>query len=107
MTGKKYDLAQRVQTLTLIGIGVKIEDVGRMTGFPRSALYELKKRAIKRGYDPTVVPVVYNVHVEDADRSGRTGISLEKQQKILAKDRHGREKERDYLCVLYLNAKRD
>ena len=45
MIGKKYDLAQRVHTLTLIVMGVKIEDVGRMTGFPRSALYELKKKS--------------------------------------------------------------
>ena len=40
MTGQKYDLAQRVQALTLFGMGMKIEDVGRMTGFSRSTLYD-------------------------------------------------------------------
>ena len=45
MTGKK---SQRVQAFPLFGMGVKCEDLGRMPGFPRSALYELKKRAIKR-----------------------------------------------------------
>ena len=103
-TGKKYDLAQRVQALPLIGMGVKCEDLGRMTRFPRSALYELKKRAIERKYDPTVAPVIYNVHVEDA---GRPGISLEKLQKNLAKVITYREKKWDSLYVIYLNAKLD
>ena len=38
MTGKKYDLLQRIQALAFLGMGMKIEDVGRMTEFPRSAL---------------------------------------------------------------------
>ena len=95
MAGKKYDLAQQVQALTLLGMGMKIEDVGRITGFSRSALYDLKKRALERGYDPTVTPVIHNVYVEDAHKSGRPGISLEKQLEIVAKvttDRYGREK---------------
>ena len=48
MTGKKYDLAQRVQALPLNSMGVKYEDLDRMTGFPFSAFYEFKKRAIER-----------------------------------------------------------
>ena len=95
MAGKKYDLSQRVQAFTFLGMGMRIEDVGRITGFSRSALYDLKKRAIERGYDHTVTPVLYNVHVEDAKKSGRPGISLENQQEIIAKvskDQHGREK---------------
>ena len=47
MTGQKYDLTQRVQALTLIGMGMKIEDVGCMTGFSRSALCDLKKKQLK------------------------------------------------------------
>ena len=47
MTGKKYDLAQRVQALPLLGMGVKCEDLGHMTGFPRSVLYELKKEQLR------------------------------------------------------------
>ena len=45
-----------------------------------------------------MAPVRYNVLVEDAERSGRPGI------KILAKVR---ATKRDYLYVIYLNAKRD
>ena len=47
MTGKKYELAQRVQALPFIGMGVKCEDFGRMTGFPRSALYESKEEQLR------------------------------------------------------------
>ena len=55
----------------------------------------LEKKAIERGYDPKMASVIYNVHVEDAERSGRPSISLEKQQEIVVKvitDRHRREK---------------
>ena len=31
--GKKYDIAQRVQDLTLLCMGMKIEDAGQITGF--------------------------------------------------------------------------
>lgn len=95
MAGRKYDLAQRVQALTLLGIGMKIEDVGWITGFSRSVLYNLKKQAIKRGYDFTVIPMIYNVYIQDAHKSGRLSINLEKQLEIVAKvttDQHRREK---------------
>ena len=86
MTGKKHDLSQRVQALTFLGMGMKIEDVGRITGFSRSALYDLKKRAVQRGYDPTTITLmIYNMYVEDAQKSGRPTISLEKQLEIVAK----------------------
>lgn len=85
MVGKKYNLAQRVQALKLLGIVMKIEDVGLMTGFFRTSLYDLKKRAIERGYDPTVTPMIDNVYIEDARKNGRLGISLEKQLEIVAK----------------------
>ena len=66
-----------------------------MTGFSRSVLYDLKKKAIERRYDPKVSSMIYNVHIEDAQKSGRPGISLEKQQEIVTKvtiDRYGQKK---------------
>ena len=42
-----------------------------------------------------VAPIIYDEYVVDAKRSGRPGISLDKQQEIVAKvttDRYGREK---------------
>ena len=85
MTSKKHDLLQRIQALTFLGMEMKIEDVGRMTEFSRSELYDVKKRAIERGYDPIITPLKYNVHIEDAKESGRPSISLKKQLKIVAK----------------------
>lgn len=95
MTRKKYDLAQRVQALTLLDVGMSMEDVGRITGFSRSTLYDLKKRATERGYDPVVAPIIYDEYAVNAKRNGKPGISLDKQQEIVAKvtmDRYGREK---------------
>lgn len=56
------------------------------------ALYELKKRAVEGGYEPTVALVIYNLHVGDTESSGRPGVSLKKQQEIVANYGHGREK---------------
>ena len=46
--GKKYDIAQRVQVFTLLSTGMTIEEVGRITGYSQSALFDLKKRAKER-----------------------------------------------------------
>ena len=46
MARKKYDLSQRIQALTFLGMGMRIEDVGRMTEFSRSPLYDFKKDMI-------------------------------------------------------------
>lgn len=86
MTGKKHDLAQRVQALTLLDIGMSIEDVGRITGFSRTTLYDLKKRATERGYDPVMVPIIYDEYLVDAKRSGRPDISKKLLQKLLQID---------------------
>ena len=48
MTRKKYDLAQRVQAPTLLDVGMSMEDVGRITGFSRSTLYDLKKKSNRK-----------------------------------------------------------
>lgn len=85
MANKKWDLAQGVQGLTLLDMGMKIEDVRRITGFSQSALYNLKKQALQRGYDPTVTLMIYNVYVEDAHKSRRPGISLKKHLEIIVK----------------------
>lgn len=66
-----------------------------VTGFSLSALYNLRKKTIERGYNPKVSLVIYNMHVKDTERSRRPSISLEKQQKLVAKlttNWYGREK---------------
>ena len=85
MVGKKHDLAQRVQALTFLDMGMKIEDVERITGYSWNLLYNLKKQAIKISYDPTITPLIYNMHVENTHKNKRPSISLEKQLEILPK----------------------
>lgn len=83
--GEKYGIAQRVQALTLLNIGMTIEDVRHITRFLQNALFDLKKCAKERGYDSTVNPVIHDMYVKNAYKSGRSGISLEKQSEIIAK----------------------
>lgn len=65
VVGNKYDLLQRIQALTFLDIGIKIEDMGYITKFSHSVPYNLKKKPIKRGYDPKVSPLIYNIHAEN------------------------------------------
>ena len=58
---------------------IKIKDVGYMREFLHSTLYNLKKRIIEREYDLKLSLIIYNVYVEDAQKSGTSSISLEKQ----------------------------
>ena len=92
---KKYDIAQQVWALILLSTGMTIKDVEHIMGYSQSALFDLKKRAKERGYDTFVDPIIHNMHVENAFKSGRPCINLEKQSEIIAKvttDRYGRGK---------------
>ncbi len=64
-------------------------------------MYKIRQRAIDRGFNHTVNLKILAVYVQDAPRSGRPGISLEKQDNVIAKvtkDRFGREKSTRYIA---------
>lgn len=66
-----------------------------MTGFSRSTLYNLTKKAIEKRYNPKILSMIYNVYIEDAQKNRRLGTSLKKKQKIVAKvttNQYSREK---------------
>ena len=76
--GKKYDIAYQVQALILLSTIMTIEDVRRITGYSQNVLFNLKKQTKKRGYDLSVDSVIHNMHVENAFKSRRPDIRLEK-----------------------------
>lgn len=83
--GKKYHIAPQIQALTLFSTSITIEYIRRITGYSQIALFDLKKKTKKRGYDPFVYPIIYNIHVENVFKNGRPSISLEKLSKIITK----------------------
>lgn len=75
---KKYDIAQRIQAFTFLSTGIIIEDVGHITGYSQSALFNLKKRAKERGCNLFVNPIIHDMHIENTFKNKRSGIRLEK-----------------------------
>lgn len=96
MPNKERNLAVQVQALTLFELGIKIDDIIKITGFPRRTIYA------KRGYDPVVSLQLTNSYLEDAPKSGRPPISLEKKEEVESKittDHYGREKNTADIAV--------
>lgn len=48
-----------------MGMEIKIEDIGHMTKFLYSILYNSKKKDIKKIYNPKVSFIIYNVYIKD------------------------------------------
>lgn len=70
-----WDIATRAQILALKAFGHKNEEIAEKLGFKKtgqslSTVYNIWKRAKERGFDPEN-PVVLDIHVKDAPRSGR------------------------------------
>lgn len=63
----------------------KMEDVMNVTRFSYTALYRIRKRAISRGFNPSICQKVTAFYVKDVPRSGRPGITIAKQQEVLDK----------------------
>jgi hypothetical protein len=71
--------------------------ISSLTGVPERTINQIYARAIARGFDPAIRPLVLeNKHLEDAPRSGRpTKDTKEVEELITSKvrlDRYGREK---------------
>ncbi len=74
---------------------MKLHRVMRITGLTSKALYKIIQRAIDQGFNPAVNSKILAVYVQDAPRSGRPEISLEKYDNVIAKvtkDRFGQKK---------------
>ncbi len=64
---------------------MKVHEVMKITGLTSKTLYNIRKKAIDRGYDPKVNTKILASYVQDEPRSGRPEISLEKHNNVIAK----------------------
>jgi len=99
-----FDIATRAQAITLKVLGVPNDQIERQTGIKPRSVNDIFDRAISRGFDPNAeFPIIRDIHVEDAPRSGRPTVQTdEKQEEILKKvrrDRYGREKICAYIVT--------
>ena len=60
-----------MQALTLLSKGFKPNEIKADTGLLKSTVYNLKKRALSRGYDPSKDRKILITYVEDAPKVSR------------------------------------
>jgi len=60
-----------VQALTLLSKGFKPDEIKADTGLSKSTIYDLQKKALSRGYDPSKDRKILIAYVEDAPKVGR------------------------------------
>ncbi|KAL2808502.1 hypothetical protein BJX63DRAFT_436097 [Aspergillus granulosus] len=93
------DLATRAQVISLKAFTQKtFAEIAHITGLSVPTTRRIFARAIERGFEPDVNPVILDEYVKDSPRSGRptkqdTGI----KDSVLSKYRGNR-----YLCYHYL-----
>jgi len=61
----------RVQALTLHSKGFKPDEIKADTSLSKSTIYDLQKRALSRGYDPSKDRKILIAYVEDAPKVSR------------------------------------
>jgi transposase len=81
MVFKQHDLAVRIQALALAEEGIATKRIREITGLSRKTLYNLKKKAQERGYNPAQSRSLKMEYVEDAPRSGRPKVVTEEKKK--------------------------
>ena len=92
------DTATRASIVALKALsGKTTREIALLTGLSISSINRIYARAIERGFDPNVLPlIVRDEHVQDGARSGRPKkLTTEAAEMSLAKvhlDRYGREK---------------
>jgi len=101
MPFKQHDVAVHIQALALVEEGISVNRVMQITGLARRTIFDLKKRARERGYNPTLSRALKMEYVEDAPRSGRPKVVTEEQRETLLahvrSSREGREKSTEEL----------
>ena len=103
MVFKKHLVGERIQALVLTEYGVPIPEITEPTTVSRRTIFDLKKKARERGYNPVISTVIKEEYVQDAPRSGRPKVITEdKEEEVLAivsKDRNGREKNLETIAL--------
>lgn len=70
-SGGNHSIRSGIQAITLLEIGMLVEQITALTFIKKSRIYILRKEALCRGYNPSISKIVEVYHVEDAKRSGR------------------------------------
>ena len=81
--GGNYSIGARIQAITLVQAGMKVDFVIEFIGIKKSRVYKLVKQAKQRGYDPTISKVVEVHYVIEAPRSGRPQVSQVVKDEVL------------------------
>lgn len=81
--GGNHSIGARIQAITLMQAGMKVDFVTEFTGIKKTRVYELVKQAKQRGYNPTISKVVEVYHVIEAPRSGRPQVSQVVKDEVL------------------------
>src|SRR5450432_4648176 len=76
-TGIRHSIGARIQALTYLELGTPIFQIEAKTGIKKSQIYSLRKKALARGWNPTISTIIETYHVDDSFRSGRSKISQE------------------------------
>ena len=66
-----YDNGIRIQALTMLQLQVPVSQITEKTGYDKSTISRIQKKARARGYDPSKDTKIYLHYVEDAPRAGR------------------------------------
>lgn len=61
--GKKYNIAQQIQALRHFSIDITIKDIGCIMEYLQSTLFNLKKQAKEKRYNPIIDFVIYDMHI--------------------------------------------
>ena len=94
---KSYDPATRAQALTILQLKRPITEITEKTGFNKSTVGRIEKRAKERGYTPETSQTILLAYVEDVPRSGRPKkATVEVEEKI-----SGNFQELNYPSSLY------
>ena len=82
-----HDCSTRAQAITLKILSATYEQIQQQTDIPRRTVLDIYARAIEQDFDPKVEhPIIRDIHVQDAPRSGRTSKQTEEnKEEILSK----------------------
>ena len=91
-----HDIATRAQALALLGAGVPIQNIIKISGISKSQIYRIQKKAKERGYNSTTSTTLKTEFLDDNPHTGRPKkITKEMEKEILVEiraSRKGREK---------------
>ena len=78
-----HDVAVRIQALPLWEFGMPVAEVSKITGISIRTIYNLKTRAVSRGYDPEISQLLKLEYLEDGTRTGHPKtMSAEREQEV-------------------------